>query len=1006
MAVIPVPSNRSSDLLLRSRLMFQLQQHQLEMLTLQNQISTGLRITRPSDDSPAASRAVRLQMMLEQKSQSASNLKTTASFLAASDNAVATVASSLIEIRGLALSVNDTTTPDVERQAAVRQIGLTLTQMTQVGNREFRGRYLFAGSRAEAAPFESVGRYVAYRGNDKTLGSFVDLGLLQDVNLGADQLFGVYSQRQAGLTDLNPILTENLRLADLNGGRGVSKGSFVVSDGASSSTIDISSAVTVGDVIRLIEGNPPEDRKLVARVTSHGLSLELADGLGGNLTVRDLSGAPTAADLGILRPTGVGDATLIGGDLNPILRGTTPLRNIMGVRASAALSSSGTNNDLLFEATTRGAEFNGYRIQMVDDSLLQAAPGVGAGSEFATFSPTAVAARAALEFSGSNNNLVLTANTPGVDYNQVRIEIVNAGAIGNNATVNYDGTTKVLAIGVDSSGLTEVQTVINEIALNSPFTASYDDSLPVDGGYVPTATISAADVGAVTGNTGNSGGDANTIFVHITPASTTANQVLTAINNSAEVSALITARIDSKDTEVADFEGGGIVDATATATLSGGSGVEFDQQSGLRIVNGGQTHTIDVTDAVTVEDLLNAINGAGANVVAEINATASGINVRSILAGSDLMIGENGGETATQLGIRSLTDATLLSNLNHGLGVHRLGGTEFTIVRNDGVELGIDLGSATTLGDVIEIINNHASNQDAGRITARLAVYGNGIELIDETAEGPGALKVVKGSSNAAWDLGFIPRNQPQATAGTAAVSATARLSFSAPNDVNTALAVTVLPAGSSGNAIEIVFTNSGTVIGDNAAYSYDSVNKVLTIDIDPLATTANAVVTAFAASTEFAVALDTSVDATNDGTGILGASGPAGTTSGGVAESLQSSDVNPIEVKGVFNTLVKLADALYAQDDAQVERTMALLLEDLDRLGYGRAEMGLRGQFLDTVQARLDDETVQLRTTLSGEIDSDLVEAISQLTIKQTSMQASLQLIGRTFQLSLLDFI
>jgi flagellin-like hook-associated protein FlgL len=38
--------------------------------------------------------------------------------------------------------------------------------------------------------------------------------------------------------------------------------------------------------------------------------------------------------------------------------------------------------------------------------------------------------------------------------------------------------------------------------------------------------------------------------------------------------------------------------------------------------------------------------------------------------------------------------------------------------------------------------------------------------------------------------------------------------------------------------------------------------------------------------------------------------------------------------------------------------------------------------------------------------MDVDIVEAISNLTIQQTAYQASLQMIGQSFQLTLLNFL
>ena len=124
-------------------------------------------------------------------------------------------------------------------------------------------------------------------------------------------------------------------------------------------------------------------------------------------------------------------------------------------------------------------------------------------------------------------------------------------------------------------------------------------------------------------------------------------------------------------------------------------------------------------------------------VLAEINETQNGINVRSRLSGSDFSIGENGGTTATDLGLRTLTRDTLLSQLNYRRGVEVADGIDFTIHRSDGVDLDIDISSARTVGDVIDLINNHPDNLDpTTAVVAQLNAFGNGIELVNDNPLG------------------------------------------------------------------------------------------------------------------------------------------------------------------------------------------------------------------------------------------------------------------------------
>jgi flagellin-like hook-associated protein FlgL len=53
-----------------------------------------------------------------------------------------------------------------------------------------------------------------------------------------------------------------------------------------------------------------------------------------------------------------------------------------------------------------------------------------------------------------------------------------------------------------------------------------------------------------------------------------------------------------------------------------------------------------------------------------------------------------------------------------------------------------------------------------------------------------------------------------------------------------------------------------------------------------------------------------------------------------------------------------------------------------------------------------MQDEDVQLRSALSNDTDVDLVQAISDLTARQVSLEASLKTTASILQLSLLNFL
>jgi flagellar hook-associated protein 3 len=271
---------------------------------------------------------------------------------------------------------------------------------------------------------------------------------------------------------------------------------------------------------------------------------------------------------------------------------------------------------------------------------------------------------------------------------------------------------------------------------------------------------------------------AKTLTIHIEDGYTAAQDIVNAVNGQFQTGAIpFQAELDPLD----GSQGGtGLVRSAATPSVvtAYGSGTDLDQGSGLQIVNGGATpYTIDLSKAVTVDDLLATLNASPAGVLAEVNARKTGIDVRSRVSGGDFAIGENGGTTAAQLGLRTFTGQTRLADLNFGRGVADYQGaangafpadSDFTITRNDGVSFTIDIHGAKTVGDVLNLINTNAVNSDPSQgvaLEARLAANGNGIELVDR-GTGPGHLTVTRNPmSTAAIDLGLVPKGQDSSTA-------------------------------------------------------------------------------------------------------------------------------------------------------------------------------------------------------------------------------------------------
>jgi flagellin-like hook-associated protein FlgL len=125
-----------------------------------------------------------------------------------------------------------------------------------------------------------------------------------------------------------------------------------------------------------------------------------------------------------------------------------------------------------------------------------------------------------------------------------------------------------------------------------------------------------------------------------------------------------------------------------------------------------------------------------------------------------------------------------------------------------------------------------------------------------------------------------------------------------------------------------------------------------------------------------------------------------------GAAYVLTGADVNPQETDGMFTALTRLADGLVRNDLGQVERAVAMLDRRNVALSFSRAELGARQEALDVLERRLDDEDVELRTSLSDDYDADMAETISDLTGRQYAYEAALQAMANISKLSLLNYL
>lgn len=204
--------------------------------------------------------------------------------------------------------------------------------------------------------------------------------------------------------------------------------------------------------------------------------------------------------------------------------------------------------------------------------------------------------------------------------------------------------------------------------------------------------------------------------------------------------------------------GGQVSRPTPLDLLNGGEGV---RRGVIRITDrSGSSADIDLTKAVTVDDVVSAINNTtGLSVTAStvgghLSLTDTSGSTASNLSVSDL----NGGYAAADLGLnQSVGTSTLtgtdvlqvtgdfsLNLLDDGNGMRTTDGTDLTITLTDDTQLDIDLDGAVTISDVLNRINQHANN--GGKLTASLT--DGRLVLTDNSGGGGTSAFTVQNAAN------------------------------------------------------------------------------------------------------------------------------------------------------------------------------------------------------------------------------------------------------------------
>ncbi|QDV15682.1 Flagellar hook-associated protein 2 [Gimesia panareensis] len=204
-------------------------------------------------------------------------------------------------------------------------------------------------------------------------------------------------------------------------------------------------------------------------------------------------------------------------------------------------------------------------------------------------------------------------------------------------------------------------------------------------------------------------------------------------------------------TTITISNGGKLNEPKLLEELNNGQGV---QRGSIRITDrDGQTEVVDLSKTLTIDDVVNQINQSATSIEASIQDDHLVITDTSSGSGTLKITEVSGGQTAADLGIlKSVAGPTFdgdsiyritadfkLSQINDGNGINPVSGQDdFQVLASDGSTFDVNLDTAQSVGDVVDLINNHASN--GGKVTA--AIDSNGKLTLTDNTGGAGSFAV------------------------------------------------------------------------------------------------------------------------------------------------------------------------------------------------------------------------------------------------------------------------
>ncbi|MBJ6724827.1 flagellar hook-associated protein FlgL [Geomesophilobacter sediminis] len=181
---------------------------------LQEQASSGYKISNPGDDPIAAQQILHLKSLSSANDQYSKNITNANSALTMADSTMSSIGDVLVRAKEIGLSMSSDTNSSDSRAAAINELQQLRSQVITLGNTQFNGKYIFGGFKNDTAPFDPTTG--AFSGDNNQINIQIDQTSSVGINYSGEKL--ISGGNPPGSTGTDIIGTFDAMIAGLQAG--------------------------------------------------------------------------------------------------------------------------------------------------------------------------------------------------------------------------------------------------------------------------------------------------------------------------------------------------------------------------------------------------------------------------------------------------------------------------------------------------------------------------------------------------------------------------------------------------------------------------------------------------------------------------------------------------------------------------------------------------------------------------------------------------------------------